>query len=193
MTLGFYFNQQNCIGCRTCQVACKDRLDIQVAGPRTRRVESYESGAFPAPGMFHTSVSCNHCDNPACVAACPTGAMFKDGATGVVLHNAADCIVCQSCVEACPYGAPQYYELEDRIVKCDTCKDLREAGMQPNCVAACPMRALDFGDVDELRAKYDEGLVSELPCLPEAGLTGANLLIAAKACALADDFNGVVL
>ncbi len=193
MTLGFYFDQQSCIGCRTCQVACKDRLDIQVAGPRPRRVDSFEAGTYPTQGMFHNSVSCNHCDNPACVAACPVGAMFKDEETGIVLHDAETCIVCQACVSACPYGAPQFYELENRVVKCDTCKDLRDAGMAPECVRACPMRALDFGDLDELTAAHGKACVREIPSLPAADLTGPNLLIVAKDCALLDDFVGVVL
>ncbi len=182
MSLGFYVNLQQCIGCRTCQVACKDRHDIHEPGVRPRRVDSFVAGEFPNASIFHRVVSCNHCESPACVANCPTGATFKS-ADGTVLHNAEECIQCMSCVNSCPYGAPQFDEVEQLIVKCDACKDLRDAGMLPNCVAACPMRAIDFGDLDELRAKYGDDLVSELPCMEPAATTSPNILIKPLAAA----------
>lgn len=71
--------------------------------------------------MFHLNLSCNHCESPACVANCPTGAMYKDD-DGTVQHDDEACIGCQTCVNSCPYGAPQFIE-EDKIVqKCDTCR-----------------------------------------------------------------------
>ena len=73
MSLGFYVNLQRCIGCKTCQVACKDRHDLQQAGPRPRRVGTFECGTYPDVDMFHLVVSCNHCERPACVAGCPPG------------------------------------------------------------------------------------------------------------------------
>ncbi len=86
MSLGFYVDLGSCIGCKTCQVACKDRRDIQVAGPRLRRVDTFECGTYPEVGLFHLNISCNHCESPACVANCPTGAMYKD-ADGTVQHD----------------------------------------------------------------------------------------------------------
>lgn len=193
MTLGFYFNAERCIGCRTCQTACKDRHDLMTAGPRTRRVTSFECGVYPTPELFHLSVSCNHCENPACVEACPTGATFK-GEDGIVVHNDEACIRCKSCVSACPFEAPQYDEINDLIVKCDSCKALREAGMNPVCVDACLTRALDFGDLDELREKYAAfgELQTVVPALGE-DITGPNLLIMAGEVATRNDFIEVVL
>ena len=75
MTLGFYVDMTSCIGCRTCQVACKDRHDIHEVGPRPRRVDSFECGTYPDVAMFHHVMSCNHCDDPACVKGCPTAAL----------------------------------------------------------------------------------------------------------------------
>ena len=125
MSLGFYVDLASCIGCKTCQVACKDRRDIQVAGPRLRRVDTFECGTYPEVAMFHLNLSCNHCESPACVANCPTGAMYKDD-DGTVQHDDEACIGCQTCVNSCPYGAPQFIE-EDKIVqKCDT--RIRPAG-----------------------------------------------------------------
>ena len=180
MALGFYYDSTRCTGCTACQVACKDRLDLQMAGPRPRRVLHFETGSFPQVGLINTSVSCNHCEKPACVANCPTGAMYKDVESGVVLHDDDVCIGCQTCVNSCPYDAPQYVEDWNIVVKCDTCKTLREAGMNPVCVDACMMRALEFGDVDELRAKHGDGLVSELTCLPAADVTSPNLVVKVK-------------
>lgn len=125
MSLGFDFDATRCVGCKACQVACKDRLDIQKAGPRPRRVDTYEVGAYPDARLYHVSVGCNHCESPACTAVCPTGAMFKV-ADGTVLHDDGMCIQCQQCVAACPYGAPQVVEeFDSLIVKCGACLPVR--------------------------------------------------------------------
>lgn len=112
---------------------------------------------------------------------------------GVVVHDDSLCVLCRNCMTVCPYGAPQYDEVEKKIVKCDTCKDLRAAGEAPVCVAACPMRAIDFGDVDDLREKHGGGLVNELPYLPTASWTRPNVLYKPNAAAGRDDFAAVVL
>ena len=163
MSLGFYVDVQRCIGCRTCQVACKDRHNLQAAGPRTRRVGSFECGMYPEVGMFHLTVSCNHCDDPACVAGCPTGAMFKSD-DGTVQHVDDCCVVCRNCMITCPYGAPQFDPERKKMTKCDFCRDYLEQGLPPSCVAACPCRALDYGEYDELLKRYGEqATIAPLP------------------------------
>lgn len=191
MSLGFYVNVRRCIGCKTCQVACKDHHNLQAAGPRPRRAEAFECGTYPDVAMFQLSLSCNHCENPACVAGCPTGAMFKSD-DGTVLHIDDRCVVCRNCMTVCPYGAPQLDEDESMVVKCDSCKALRESGRNPVCVDACPMRALEFGDMDELRAAHGDA-ASELPLLPSPDLTHPNLLVGASPAALRADFREVRL
>ncbi|HIW77357.1 MULTISPECIES: 4Fe-4S dicluster domain-containing protein [Gordonibacter] len=191
MSLGFYVNLQRCIGCKTCQVACKDRHNLQQAGPRPRRVGTFECGTYPNVDMFQLSVSCNHCEKPACVAGCPTGAMFVSD-DGTVQHIDERCVVCRNCMTVCPYGAPQLDEVENMIVKCDSCKALRADGRNPVCVDACPMRAIEFGDVDELRALHGEA-ARELPVLPSASFTNPNLLVDASPAALREDFREVAL
>lgn len=191
MSLGFYFDQTRCTGCRVCQIACKDRLGLEAAGPLPRRVTTFETGTYPEVGLYHLSVGCNHCAAPACVANCPTGAMFQDE-NGIVLHDDDVCIGCQTCMSACPYDAPQYAEDLNLIIKCDSCKALRDAGMNPVCVDACMMRALDFGDLDELRAKYGDDMVSELPALGSAD-TNPSLLVRAHEAASGEDFRQIIL
>lgn len=191
MTLGFYYNQSACTGCRACQVACKDRNDLPV-GILYRHVKSYQTGKFPAASLYHYAATCNHCESPACVANCPTGAMQKAD-DGTVQHDDSACIGCGTCARSCPYEVPQLFEDKGLAGKCDSCKAFRDAGQNPVCVDACCMRALDFGDLDELAQKYGADLVSELPCLLGADTTGPSTLIQAKACALNDDFKEAVL
>ena len=181
MAYGFYFDMTRCIGCRACQVACKDKNRLEV-GVTFRNAKTYETGSFPNVNVFNYSASCNHCENPACVANCPTGAMYK-AEDGTVIHDREMCIGCQSCVRSCPYEVPVFDESIGKVKKCDACAYLRAKGMKPACVDACPNRALDFGDIDELKAKYGSDLVSEIGILPSADATGPNVLIKAKACA----------
>ncbi|MBR2835667.1 MAG: 4Fe-4S dicluster domain-containing protein [Coriobacteriales bacterium] len=185
-TLGFYFDQTICTGCRACQVACKDKNNLEI-GVLFRNVRTFEVGVFPQTKAYHYSGTCNHCANPACVPVCPVGAMFV-AEDGTVQHDDELCIGCLSCIQACPYSVPQYIESLGIVQKCDSCKQLRDNGWNPACVDACPMRALEFGDLDELRAKHGDDVVSELPILPSAGMTEPSLLISCKACAELPDF-----
>ncbi|MEC4271915.1 4Fe-4S dicluster domain-containing protein [Adlercreutzia sp. R25] len=192
MSLGFYFDGTRCMSCKVCQVSCKDRFDLQKPGPKPRRVTLFEKGTFPNTAMSFLSVSCNHCESPACAANCPTGAMYKDE-DGTVQHDDEACIGCQTCVKACPYEAPQYVEDWNIVTKCDTCRPLREAGELPVCVASCPLRALDFGEMDDLRAKYGDGLVSAAPFMPAADTTTPNLLMKLRETSLDGDFHEITL
>ena len=124
---GFYFNMDACIGCRTCQIACKDKNDLEI-GIKFRHLRDFEVGEYPSVGAYHFSATCNHCMDPACVKACPNGAMFIDEEDGTVQHDDTKCLGCRYCVEACPYAVPQYIESINLTRKCDACKQLREAG-----------------------------------------------------------------
>ncbi len=186
MALGFYFDMTRCVGCRACQVACKDRNNLDT-GLIFRYAKTYETGSFPDVGMYNYSGSCNHCENPACITVCPTGAMYK-AEDGTVIHDDDMCIGCKACMNICPYGAPKFDEVRAIVRKCDACASQRAKGENPVCVDACPSRALDFGEKDELIAKYGEDLVKDLPILPDSSLTNPNTLIKAKPCALEENF-----
>ena len=190
--LGFYFNLSACSGCRTCQTACKDRIDLRVC-VLYRHVDTYHTGSYPNATMYHVVAACNHCDDPACVNNCPTGAMHV-AEDGTVQHDDAACIGCRNCVAVCPYDAPQYREELQITGKCDACKPFRDRGLNPVCVDACPMRAIEFGDLDELRARHEgENLVSEIPALPSSDVTQPTTLINPKDSALSGEFRKVIL
>jgi anaerobic dimethyl sulfoxide reductase subunit B len=183
--LAFYFDSSSCTGCKACELACKDKNDLPI-GVRFRRVWNYGGGDWvpddAQPGIlvpnnvftYSVSVACMHCENAACTQVCPTGAMTKR-ADGIVYVDANRCIGCRYCEWTCPYGAPQYNPSKGVMQKCDMCKDLVDAGETPACVAICPMRALDFGEYDELVAKYGPG-VTVAP-LPSADLTQPSFVL----------------
>lgn len=107
---GFYFDSSRCTGCKTCELVCKDYHDL---GPDIlfRRIYDFEGGSWEKTSEgawektafnYHLAISCNHCDNPACVENCPTGAMQKDAETGLVNSNPEVCIGCGTCQKSCP-------------------------------------------------------------------------------------------
>ncbi len=187
MQYGFYFDGSRCTGCKTCTMACKDYYDIGTDRD-WRRVYEYGGGDWqqnadgswqPDVYSYYMSISCNHCEEPACAQACPTGAMHKRPQDGLVAVNQDRCIGCQYCSMACPYGAPQYDAKNNVMSKCHGCFERVEQGKQPVCVQACPLRVLDFGPIDELRAKYgDEASIAPLP---SASITKPNLVVTPNA------------
>lgn len=157
-------------------VACKDKNDLPL-GVRWRRVVEYCGGSwYSQPGgtftqdvfAYYLSVSCNHCSKPICVEACPTAAMSQDE-KGIVSVDPRKCMGCQYCEWACPYNAPQLLVAKGVMSKCDFCRDLLEKGESPACVAACPTRALQFGELEDLQQKYDR--TQTIAPLPEEHYT----------------------
>ncbi|UCG83697.1 MAG: 4Fe-4S dicluster domain-containing protein [Dehalococcoidia bacterium] len=160
MQMGFYFDQTRCTGCYTCIVACKDWHDVPAGPASWRRVATIEEGEFPDLFVAFYTSSCYHCAEPACVAACPEGAITKRQEDGVVLVDREKCLgkdQCDLCWQACTYKAPQFgAEPNAKMQMCNLCPDRLEEGKKPICVAGCPMRALDAGPIDEMVALYGD-------------------------------------
>ncbi|KGM52617.1 hypothetical protein N800_11405 [Lysobacter daejeonensis GH1-9] len=135
------------------------------------------------PAMtLHFPRSCLHCEQPACVTVCPTGASYKRAEDGIVLVDEDKCIGCKLCSWACPYGAREYSHVEGVMKKCTLCIDriynehLDEAERQPACVQACPTRARHFGDLADPESKVSR-LVAErggVDLMPELGYRPTN-------------------
>jgi anaerobic dimethyl sulfoxide reductase subunit B len=145
---GFYFDSERCIQCRSCEVACKQWKGIKAGTFKLRRVEEITSGKFPDVTRRFYSVSCRHCAKAPCMEVCPTKAITKRP-DGIVIVKQSDCIGCKACLEACPFGIPQF-DRDGLMQKCDMCLDRIGNGQAPMCAAACPTRALRWGTLEEL-------------------------------------------
>lgn len=195
--LAFHVDLSACIGCKVCQVACKDKNDLGL--DRTfRRVVEVAGGDWVKKGntwatnafTYYLPSACMHCQEPPCVDVCPTTAMYKR-ADGVVLIDSGKCIGCGYCAWACPYGAPQRNEATGKMTKCDFCYDYLDQNQQPACVAACGMRALEVGELAELQAKY--GTANDVYPLPDAALTRPSLVLTPHDASLREATKPVVI
>jgi sulfite dehydrogenase (quinone) subunit SoeB len=139
--------------------------------------------AITLPALtLHFPRSCLHCDTPACVTVCPTGASYKRAEDGIVLVDEDKCIGCKLCSWACAYGAREYSEVEGVMKKCTLCVDriynehLPESERQPACVQACPTKARHFGDLGDPESDVSK-LVAErggVALMPELGYAPVN-------------------
>lgn len=170
-----------CTGCKTCELACKDYKDL-TPDVSFRRIYEYAGGDWQEDNgvwrqnvfAYYLSIACNHCEDPACTKVCPSGAMHKRD-DGFVVVDEDVCIGCRYCHMACPYGAPQYNAAKGHMTKCDGCHDRVADGKKPVCVESCPLRALDFGPIDELRKKH--GDLAAVAPLPSAHFTRPSIVI----------------
>jgi anaerobic dimethyl sulfoxide reductase subunit B (iron-sulfur subunit) len=177
----FYINSSACSGCKTCQVACKDKNDLK-PGVNWRRVYDIQGGEWKSvnnafvsvPFAYNLSISCLNCEIPKCLNACPTKAIYENE-NGLIVIDQNLCMGCRYCEWVCPYGAPQFDAELKMMTKCNLCEDYIIEGKKPSCVDSCPMRALDFGTINEMTEKY--GTVSQVFPLPDPVLSGPGMII----------------
>jgi anaerobic dimethyl sulfoxide reductase subunit B (iron-sulfur subunit) len=153
MTYAFTFDASACSGCKACQIACKDKNNLP-AGVLWRRVYEVSGGTWQKQDeawitdvfAYNLSIACNHCVHPKCAGVCPTDA-YVVRPDGIVYIDESKCMGCGYCAWACPYSAPRYNPDLRHMTKCNFCYDNLDAGLPPACVAACPLRVLDFVEV----------------------------------------------
>ena len=171
-----------CIGCKACEVACKewnripsDGYDFsgfsydntgELGASTWRHVKFVENPLTPGlggnagdatPGWGFSSDVCKHCENAGCLEACPTGALVRTEFGGVYLQPDV-CNGCAYCVVACPFGVVTRREGDGRAFKCTFCYDRQKVGLQPACAKACPTESIQFGEIDQLRMNARERL-----------------------------------
>lgn len=148
MKNGFIFYRDRCVGCEACVVACA--LENGPHPPLAwRRVTHLNPQLLPGVPALEWSMACNHCENAACLEACPSAAIYRDPETGAVILDESRCLGCGYCSWACPYDAPVYNWETGVMNKCTLCLHRIREGDLPACVSGCPVGALDYGIPDE--------------------------------------------
>lgn len=139
----FIFDQNKCVGCHACVLACINENGFQ-SPDQWRNIHSSNNTHFPNLPLFYLSLACNHCDDAPCLKNCPALAYSRDEKTGAIIHNPEKCIGCKYCTWACPYDAPKYNPKTRVIEKCSFCNHRIENELDPACAHLCPTGALKF-------------------------------------------------
>lgn len=147
-TNAFLLDLGKCIACQACVAACKTGNELNV-GAQFIHIDEVASGSYPNVRSSVKNHRCYHCADAACVAVCPTGALFREG--GLTRTNPDICSACGYCLPACPFKVPQL--VNNKISKCDGCADVTAAGGTPWCVKTCPSQALEYGPREEILAE----------------------------------------
>jgi len=172
---GVLVDLTRCIGCRGCQVACKSwnerktgktALEGNFTNPKQLNSDTFtrigfieQDKADQQPVWSFIKSQCMHCEDPACLSACPVGA-FSKTEQGAVVYNFGRCIGCRYCMVACPFNIPKY-EWESTspwIRKCTFCADRLADGKVPACIKVCPTTVMFFGPLDEVKKEAEKRL-----------------------------------
>jgi len=191
---GFFTDSTLCIGCKACEVACKEWNDVPADGFRwsglsydnttalghstwrhvkfvERQPEIGRGGNAPAGITWEFSSDvCKHCENAGCLESCPTGSIIRTE-FGTVYVQPDICNGCGYCVVSCPFGVIDRRPDDGRAFKCTLCYDRQKVGETPACAKACPTQSILFGDLDELERAADKRIAQ----LHAAGMTDARI------------------
>jgi formate dehydrogenase iron-sulfur subunit len=201
--MGFFTDTSVCIGCKACEVACKEWNGVpedglawlglsydntgELSANTWRHVAFIEQArpASPAPERptrpdengirwLMSSDVCKHCTSAACLEVCPTGSLIRTE-FGTVVVQQDICNGCGYCVPACPFGVIDRREEDGRVWKCTLCYDRLKDGMTPACAKACPTESIQFGPLLELRKRAEERVATlQAHGEPKARLYGAD-------------------
>jgi formate dehydrogenase iron-sulfur subunit len=197
--MGFFTDTSVCIGCKACEVACKEWNEVPDDGFDLLGMSFDNTGSLGANSWRHVafveqstvdlgmptmgdsgerpdfrwlmaSDVCKHCTHAGCLDVCPTGALFRTE-FGTVVVQQDICNGCGYCVPACPYGVIERREGDGRAQKCTLCYDRLHGGLEPACAKACPTKSIQFGELDSLRSQA----AARVEELHERGVTEARL------------------
>ena len=198
--MGFFTDTSVCIGCKACEVACKEWNHVPEDGLRFTGLSYDNTTSLGADSWRHvafieqekpiatgitggfdgdsgtglrwlmSSDVCKHCTEAACLDVCPTGALFRTE-FGTVVVQEDICNGCGYCVSACPYGVIDQRHGDGRMFKCTLCYDRLSFGEEPACAKACPTDSIQFGPLEELRDRAEQRVAS----LHSQGVTDARL------------------
>jgi formate dehydrogenase iron-sulfur subunit len=188
---GFFTDTSVCIGCKACEVACKEWNELPGNEPEFRdgfdntgsldsqnwrhvqfidRVPDDTANAGNGTAWLMMSDVCKHCQHASCMEVCPTGAIIRTEFDTVFIQPDV-CNGCRDCIAACPYGVIGLDEHKQVAQKCTLCYDRLQGGMEPACAKACPTQSIQFGPVIELRQKAQQ----RVDALHSAGVSQAQL------------------
>jgi formate dehydrogenase beta subunit len=166
-----------CIGCKACEVACKEWNDLPAE--HTSNFGSYQShrdltattwdlmrfNEIDLPNgdlaWLIRKDSCLHCEEPGCLLACPAPGAIVQYQNGIVDFDQTKCIGCQYCVAGCPFDIPRFDQETKKVYKCTLCVDRVSASLEPACVKACPTGSIKYGSRQDMIA-YGEQKVAKL-------------------------------
>ena len=177
MITAFLTDSTVCIGCKACEVACKEWNQIPADGftltgmsyDNTRALghstwrhvkfveREHVAGEAKSFRWDFSSDVCKHCENAGCLEACPTGSIVRTEFGGVFIQPDV-CNGCGYCIVTCPFGVVDRRPDDGRAFKCTFCYDRQRAGLKPACATVCPTESILFGDLDELRARAGQRL-----------------------------------
>lgn len=145
---GMIFDQNKCVGCTDCEVACR-KVNLVPKGQMRLFIQD-KTDPLNLKEKRYVRVSCQQCEDAPCVTVCPTKACHKDGKTGITTMNTDDCIACKYCIVACPYDV-RFINHETRAAEsCNFCLDTNlKDGHEPACIEACRYEAIVFGDLND--------------------------------------------